>query len=99
MEAVASYQREKAAHAQYQAYKARTAVSSEEVDEAEYQSLSPTIEAEEKLDELIIRAEKTASDRARIVKKIRVDALGVQETLEEVRWRFCELSKGKDKHK
>ena len=73
----------------------RTAVLSEEADEAEYQSLSPTIEAEEKLDELINRAEKTASDRARILKRIRVDALDVHETLEEVRWRFCELSKGK----
>ena len=89
LEAVASYQQEKAAHAQYQVYKARTAALSEEADDAEYQSLSPTIEAEEKVDELINRAEKIASDRARILKRIKVDALGVHETLEEVRWRFC----------
>ena len=64
----------------------------EEAAEAACQSFSPTLEAEENLDDLIGRAEKSASDRARILKRIRVEASEVQETLEEVRWKFRELS-------
>ena len=94
LDAVASYRHQKAEQARYQAYRVRMAGSTEEAAEAAYQSLSPTLEAEENLDDLINRAEKTASDRARILKRIRVEASEVQETLEEVRWKFCELSQG-----
>ena len=91
LKAVASYQQEKAAHEQYQIYKARTAALSEGKDDAERQSLSPTIEAEKEVDELINRAERIASERARILKRIKVDALNVYETIEEARWRVYEL--------
>ena len=92
LDAIASYRQEKADIAYYQAYRARTAESPEEAAEAACQSFSPTLEAEENLDDLINRAEKSASDRARILKRIRVEASEVQGTLEEVRWKFCELS-------
>ena len=92
LDAIASYRQEKADQAYYQAYRARTAESTEEAAEDACQSFSPTLEAEKTLEGLIARAEKSASDRARIVKKVRAEASEVQETLEEVRWRFHELS-------
>ena len=94
LDAVASYQQEKAADAQYQAYKARMAVVVGEAEGTEYQSPSHTQEADEELDELINRAEKTAKERARILKRIRVDARDIYENLEEVRWNFSEFSRG-----
>ena len=98
LDAIASYRQEKADQAYYQAYRARTAESPEEAAEAACQSFSPTLAAEENLDDLINRAEKSASDRARILKRIRVEASEVQETLEEVRWKFRELSQGRKEY-
>ena len=99
LDAIAGYRQEKADRAYYQAYRAWTVESPEEAAEAEYQSLSATLEAEEKLDKLMNRAGKSASERARILKRIRVEASEMQEMLEEAKWKFCELTQeGRSTH-
>ena len=98
LDAIAWYQQEKAAQAQYQEYKAQAAVGCEGEDEIEHQSLSPTTELEEKVERLIGRAERTNSERTRNLQRIQQEALQVQETIEgtrweETRWKFYELSR------
>ena len=86
LDAIAWYRQEKATQAQYQEYKAQTAVGKESETETAHQSLSPTVELEENVERLIHRAEKTNRERAKELRRIKKEALQVRADIEGTRW-------------
>ena len=90
---VICYKREKATYEQYQIYKAQIAELTKRKLEAEPGHTSPTLEAQRKVEELINKAEKVATDRSARLKEVQEEALRVSTTIEKARWRVYESFK------